>query len=72
MPMTWPSDAVWTGGARWNRVSLYTSNEQQEGFGTEFVLVNTGPGEDGFTFVKSAGHRCIQSTLKRCQAVMPG
>jgi hypothetical protein len=48
-------DAVWTGGAPWNRVSLYTSNEQQEGFGTEFVLVNTGPGEEGFTFCEQCG-----------------
>ncbi len=48
-------DASWRGTNRWARVSLYTTNDQQDGFGTEFVLVNTGPGEEGFNFCEQCG-----------------
>ena len=58
-------EPAWTGSNQWKSVSLYTSTHDEEGLGTEFVLINTGPGENGFTFCENCGASMHPQHIKK-------
>jgi hypothetical protein len=60
-------EPLWEGSSSWNRVSLYMPDDESEGLGIEFVLVNTGPGGDGFEFCQDCGASLHPEHIEKVQ-----
>lgn len=49
-------DAFWEGEGTWGGCKLFVADESsQDSLGTEFVIINSGPDEEGFQFCNSCG-----------------
>ena len=47
---------IWNGNGQWGGCNIYVAQDlANQGLGTEFVLINTGPEEEGFSFCGSCG-----------------
>tara|TARA_B110001452_G_scaffold43938_1_gene33616 strand:- start:183 stop:1880 length:1698 start_codon:yes stop_codon:yes gene_type:complete len=47
---------IWSGAERWGRCRVYLGEEEsKDALGTQFVLINRGPEDEGFSFCSSCG-----------------
>ena len=46
---------VWRGTDFWSKVSLHLPQTTDDGLGSEFVIINTGPDDEGFEFCQDCG-----------------